>query len=312
VNAGPRRKEEMKIEDALLFVRQAADVGINTISLTGGEPFLCYENMLKICHCASQLGLEVNTLTNCSWAISESTAMRKLGKLRQFGLGKITINTDEFHQEFVPLERVKLCFEASRKLGLGIELRCIVAKNTKRMEYFAKKIGALGKEGVIMNEFPVIPAGRGAGLDRDILLYPPMTSPCPFVLRMMAVEPNGDLAACCGVGGFSPPLIVGNVKKYGLKKLVAIADQDPLYSCLAFYGPQTLLEIIKEKGYKLNVVGKHVERCHVCFDLLSNVRNQSVVREVLKLVEDELSLAKLLSGIIDELPPPGILKKGNR
>jgi MoaA/NifB/PqqE/SkfB family radical SAM enzyme len=310
VNAGPSRKEIMKVEDALLYVRQAASVGVNTISLTGGEPFLCYENMLKVCHYASQLGLEVNVLTNCSWATNESTTMRKLEKLKRSGLSKITINADNFHQEYVPLERVKLCFKTSRKIGLDTELRCIVTKNTERMKYFVEKIGALEEEGVVKNEFPAIPVGRGVGLDRDILLYPPMTSPCPFVLRIMAIEPNGDLAACCGVGGFTPPLIVGNIKKHGLSRLLAMADQEVLYSCLSFYGPGTLLEIIKEKGHKLNVADKHVDRCHVCFDLLSHVENRSAVGEVLKLIDDELSLTKILSEIVNELPPLGQPEKG--
>lgn len=163
---------------------------------------------------------------------------------------------------------------------------------------------------MVKSEFPVIPVGRGIGLGRDTLLYPPITSPCPLILRMMTVEPNGDLAACCGVGGFTRPLIVGNIKKHGLKKLYAIADQNILYSCLAFYGPRTLLEIVNEMGYKLDVARKHVDRCHVCYDLMSNVGNRSVINEVLNLIKDELSLAKMLSETVDELPPLSQHEKG--
>jgi MoaA/NifB/PqqE/SkfB family radical SAM enzyme len=303
VDAGPDRKEEMRIEDAMMLIRQAAEIGIKTISLTGGEPFLCFEKMLKICQYASQLGLEVNVLTNCFWAKSEGTTTKKLRKLKNSGLGKITINADEFHQEFVPLDYVKRCFEVAQRMGLIIELRCIVAENTKRMKYFADKIGALEKEGLIMNEFPVTPIGRASELDPEILLYSPLMSPCPFVLRLMAVEPNGNLSVCCGVGGFSPPLIVGNIKKHSLKKLIKEADQNLLYTCLKIYGPQTLLGIMREKSYHPIVASKHVDRCHVCFDLLSNDKNQSMVQETLKLLKDELSLGKTLFELLDELPP---------
>ena len=298
VDAGPLRKEEMKLEDALSCVRQAAEIGINTLSLTGGEPFLCFEKMLKISHLASQLGLKVNVLTNCFWAETERIAAEKLRKLKESGLEKITINTDEFHQEFVPLTHVKRCFKVARRIGLEIELRCIRTKKTKGITYFATEIGALEDDRVTLNEFPVTPVGRGAELDSEMLIYPPLVATkCLFVLRLVAVEPNGNLAACCGVGGFSQPLIVGNIRENCLEELIEKADQDLLYNYLSIYGPQSLVEIMREKGYKPIVAEKHVDLCHVCFDLLKNVENQRMVRETLKLIVDEISLRRALIDI---------------
>ena len=115
VGAGPHRKEEVSLEEAIGWISQMAayrDGHIAALSLTGGEPFCCFEKLKEATRYAAQLGMVVTTVTNGFWATTVSEAVSVLARLE--GLKMIGISADPHHQAFIPFDRVRNAVAAAR------------------------------------------------------------------------------------------------------------------------------------------------------------------------------------------------------
>ncbi|MFX1408887.1 MAG: radical SAM protein [Promethearchaeota archaeon] len=99
---------------------QPSPYGDETISLnyglhiTGGEPFLNYDLLLKSVEIAKKL--EIPSLfveTNCYWCKNDESTREKLVKLKKVGLNGILISVNPFILEYVPFERTKRAIKIS-------------------------------------------------------------------------------------------------------------------------------------------------------------------------------------------------------
>jgi MoaA/NifB/PqqE/SkfB family radical SAM enzyme len=85
-------------------------VGDNAkIHITGGEPFLYWEHLLKILEQGQKQDFgKVDLIeTNGFWATSEKIVRQRLKKLEQLGMNRFKISTDPFHQQYVDIEPVR-------------------------------------------------------------------------------------------------------------------------------------------------------------------------------------------------------------
>ncbi len=269
----------MRVEDALRYVEEAAELpGMEWISVTGGEPFLLYDEMLRIIRHASELGLKTECVTNCYWATSREEAEEKLRKLVEAGLDVINISVDDFHQRFIPFERVENCYEAAKRLGLKIVIQSVYSRGSRlRLEEIIRR---LGEEGIrvlgrrprgkalyaIAMESGFIPIGRGAEIPREEwpLGSGPVEGPCQVVLRDVSISPDGRLLPCCSALGLLPNASIGTLTEKGLRELLEEAMEMELFRWLREYGP---LGIAKRTGFGLDP-GGYVNRCHLCYEVL--------------------------------------------
>jgi MoaA/NifB/PqqE/SkfB family radical SAM enzyme len=65
---GAHRNEDMEPEDAINFIDQAKKAGFRRIGITGGEPFLFINKILKIAEFCRYNDLFLGCLTNAYWA----------------------------------------------------------------------------------------------------------------------------------------------------------------------------------------------------------------------------------------------------
>ncbi len=93
-------------------------IGINYgLHLTGGEPFLNFNLLLKVTKILRELGIPSTFVeTNCFWCIDEEDAREKLMKLRENGLDGILISVNPFVLEYVPFERTEKAINISREI----------------------------------------------------------------------------------------------------------------------------------------------------------------------------------------------------
>ncbi|MBU0638238.1 MAG: radical SAM protein [Planctomycetes bacterium] len=127
VYSGPERGGCLPISDALTVWRGleqlATDHGkLMRIHLAGGEPFLDWPHLASLVRAARNAGLSsVEKIeTNGFWATSDGLTRARLELLDALNVGQLIISTDVYHQEFVPLERVRRCVEIARRvLGRG-------------------------------------------------------------------------------------------------------------------------------------------------------------------------------------------------
>lgn len=98
--------------------RLAGDAG--RVHLTGGEPFICYNQLCEILRQArhENLGGLQKIETNAYWCTDTGLVRERLTELDELGLTKLQISTDIYHQQHIPIERVKLAAKiATEVLG---------------------------------------------------------------------------------------------------------------------------------------------------------------------------------------------------
>lgn len=84
-------------------------IGINFgLHVTGGEPFLNYDLLLKVSKIAKKLKIPSTFVeTNCFWCTDDKITREKLMQLKDAGLDGILISVNPFILEEVPFERTE-------------------------------------------------------------------------------------------------------------------------------------------------------------------------------------------------------------
>ena len=112
VCSSPQAGDDMSVEVALAFWEglQAASPHGCRIHIGGGEPFGRWEILSSLVRQAKAAGLGPLEAveTNAFWATDEKIIRERLTVLDDAGMGRLTISADPYHQQFVPIERVRL------------------------------------------------------------------------------------------------------------------------------------------------------------------------------------------------------------
>jgi hypothetical protein len=112
VCCGPERTEWMSTDDALAAWRELIEASPHgcRIHLAGGEPFGDWPRLIDLCRRAAEAGLPPpeKVETNAFWATDERIVRERAEALRDVGVGTLVISADPYHQQFVPIGRVRL------------------------------------------------------------------------------------------------------------------------------------------------------------------------------------------------------------
>ena len=102
----------MSVEAALAFWEGLQSVSPHgcRIHIGGGEPFGRWEILSSLVRQAHRAGLGPLEAveTNAFWATGDKIIRERLAVLDAAGMGRLTISADPYHQQFVPVERVRL------------------------------------------------------------------------------------------------------------------------------------------------------------------------------------------------------------
>ncbi len=93
-------------------------LGLNYgLHLTGGEPFLRYDILLRAVEIAKGVGVPgLFVETNCFWCTSREVVYERFRELYNRGLDGVLISVNPFVTEFVPFERIDLAVEVAREV----------------------------------------------------------------------------------------------------------------------------------------------------------------------------------------------------
>lgn len=147
-----------KILEQLSGKIQASPLGSNRIGinyglhLTGGEPFLNYNYLLKLVKILKEFNIPSTFVeTNCFWCINEETTKEKLMELKEAGLNGILISVNPFILEQVPFKRTERVIRKSKEIfGRNVliyqeffyeQFKRLNLKNTLSFEEYLKKAG---------------------------------------------------------------------------------------------------------------------------------------------------------------------------
>lgn len=290
VYSGPDRTGHMSIETAVALWRgleqhAAAHGKTMRVHLSGGEPFGDWPRLAGVLRAARDAGLAPaeKIETNAFWATDDDLTRARLELLRAFGVGRLVVSTDVYHQEFVPFDRVARCVRVARAvLGRGrvrvrwpdflrqpLDLRQMPTAD-KHAAYRAAlrrhRDRLTGRAAdVVAPLLPGSPAAsfRGSNCARAVLQS-----------RHVHIDGYGHVfpGVCSGV-------ILG---KAGTKtidelwnNLASTWRENPVLNALIVGGSYELLQHAKSFGYKELPQG-YADRCHLCTHVRQYLFDQGI------------------------------------
>ena len=243
------------------------------IHLTGGEPFLYWEHMLKILKEAKKQNLgPVDMIeTNGFWADDEKIITERLKILDELGMQRLKISCDPFHQEYVDIEFVRRLAEVGTKC-LGVErimvrwekylTNSIDMKNISDKQRNQQYISAI-------KDYPCRFTGRAAGKLAELAAEKPIeifaSADCRHSFldsKGVHIDPYGNIfsGTCSGI-------IIANINQTPLDSVWKNFQpaNNELLDALFQSGPTGLLEKALKLGYRQKTA--YAGKCHLCADI---------------------------------------------
>jgi pyruvate-formate lyase-activating enzyme len=276
--SSPREKPVLTDDDIFGFIDAAFhDCDKPKIGLSGGEAFLYYDRLCRIVRYAIDKGAQVSVNTNCSWAVDFDRAHKRLKKLKEIGLTKLVVSTDDFHKAFIDEARVAHTVRACKAVHLEVELQFVATKRTGRLADFLSRFGD-DLMNVRCREIPCHPTGRAKDqiAAEDFFLQPGLPSGfCPSAILSLSAE--GTYMPCCNTAGDLPTLQVGSVAEQAVD-VCRRFKSSALLHILTADGPKTLVEAAEAVGYQRK--SGYVDQCHLCHDLFSSPAIAAALKEI--------------------------------
>jgi hypothetical protein len=285
-SCGPNRTEALSEEQIRRLMDEAAAISVSDGSLlrfniTGGEPFLDFDFMVKVVRYGAQLGGVVTCATNAYWARSDDIVREKLSALRHAGLAALSVSVSRFHQQYVPLPRVRRVLEIAQELDLRTELKGAITQSdlgpTGAIHDWKRELDIADR----VNVFPILPYLRaGVELPEDDY-YRDLGLPedrCPS--EIVCIEPDGEAMSCCGPGVSKQFLHLGNVRDATLAQLQHRFRTAPRQRILREQGPVFFARHAIEAGSGDVLRDSYAGPCDLCAHIASEPRLRRIADEV--------------------------------
>lgn len=195
--------ERIDPEVAADAVRSVAkEYGIKTVMTFGGEPLLYPETVYSVIKAATELNIERRqVITNGYFSNSFEKIKEVARRLYECGVNDLLLSVDAFHQEYIPLDTVKVFANELKKCGVPIRLSpaWLVSpehenpynnKTREILKSFAETEIPTGSGNVIFPE--------GNALKYLSEYFEDVIPPNPYVddpcdVRCLSFSPNGDV-----------------------------------------------------------------------------------------------------------------------
>lgn len=259
-------------------------VGINYgIHLTGGEPFLNFDLLLKAVKILKEYEIPSTFVeTNCFWCVDDETTRKRMVELRDAGLDGILLSANPFILEYVPFERTE------RAVRIGRE---VFGDNVMvYQEFFYTQFKALGVRGTLpfdrylrkaglhsLYYAELLPMGRAVyRLGRLFRRYP--------ARRFFGASCREELTRgwhfhvdnyCNYMTGYCGGISLGDARNLdALLEEGVDLDDHPILDALV-HDIGRLYELAAEEyGYGEREEG-YVSKCHLCLDIRRHVAEET-------------------------------------
>jgi organic radical activating enzyme len=260
---------KMNLEDGILYIKQAKRISsIKGVGITGGEPFLYYNDLLKLVKTATQCNMWSSCITNGFWGETESEAYKYLIHLKNQGLQALHISYDEFHSKYISANNIKNILTVCKKLNLYTEIRCIVTHSSKRLKDIVLELGN-SIINVNIREGVCLPLGNAKERlnEKDFEPLEPIYNKYCTALNTLTIDYRGSVYSCCSQCGFTKPFYLGSTKDCNLKQLENNFYDNIYIYILEYYGMDWFFNIINSYNLPIKLKNKYINICDMCFDL---------------------------------------------
>ncbi|MBS3733954.1 MAG: hypothetical protein KGY99_03400 [Phycisphaerae bacterium] len=281
---GPERRGWIDADLALRAWRGLVDASPHgcRVHLTGGEPFGNWDLLITIARRAHAEGLGPleKVETNAFWADDDAIIRRRLAALDVAGMQTLSVSADPYHQQFVPIVRVRRLVRAAEEvlgsgrvqvrwrdwLAEGIDTAGLSLERRRRLfaEYAQRRRDRL--------------TGRAAGmLGRHLLaksVFDLADENCRQPLlrgRHVHVDPAGRISpgTCAGiVVGRVGPQTPGEI----WRRLDADHGRRAIVATLVRKGPVGLVDEARRAGFR--PAAQYAGKCHLCWEVRRFMANR--------------------------------------
>jgi len=269
---GKNDKRQFVIADVKELFRQADEIGLARMTITGGEP-LVFKDFDELVAAIDPQKFYINCDTN-GWLLDE----KKANHLKSIGVDRVQLSLDSFnadeHDAFrrAPgaYKRAMRGVDIALNAGLGIFMQTVVTKQRLYSDEFIKFIEYFNKKGIGVFVSYAKPVGSWEGnfdvlVDKNDMKYMEelekkynvfthltpaygLNMGCIAVKGMFSVTQYGDVLPCPYIH-----VSIGNVFKEPLKDII-------------------------QRGLDIKYFGEHVDTCTIAED--RNFINNYVVKKI--------------------------------
>jgi organic radical activating enzyme len=280
--------DRLDIAVAVRFLEDAANEGIRTLGLTGGEPFLYPEFVLTITRRAAELGYRFDKImTNGVWHQDQHHLRSVLGDLKSAGYtGKLGISVDKFHgvhtakaAEFCRVARE--VFDRDTILSLSYASRQ-PDQGLAPVEDLASELGAVIEWSEVLHRYllvspeltmtlnwnhlaPVERAERftgawdGSWFEEDY---------CEGPGQALIVTPKGEVKPCCGFASDLDQLTIGNIYEDNVRTIIRRGRKHPYVGKVFREGLTAIRNEILARDPDA-LPGETTNHCYFCWYVLT-------------------------------------------
>lgn len=309
----PKITKAIPVERLATLIDEAAAIAsIKVVVFTGGECFLLGSKLDELITRAAGYGLVTRCVTNGYWAASQKAADTRVTRLVDAGLIEINFSTGPMHAEYVPVERVIHGARASLEAGLTTIINVEtfegcdfdVAGFTNHPDLRPHRSG--GRLKVQRNVWIDNAEGKGSVKMRHKSEHsrfnPERKTPCKTIMNVVAVTPDQELIACCGLNMESiPELHLGSISDRTLQSVLDAAPDDLLKIWMHLDGPEAILEFVKKHDPRYELPLEVVHPCETCHRIYADPAVRQTLREHYREVEDDIIARYMTTLAIHEL-----------
>lgn len=282
---------KLSSKDAAAFLATCKNSVINKVGFSGGgEPFLAVDFMEEIIRYSVENGFLFGRITtNGAWWKTEEELREKLMRIYDAGFdGKFGVSYDTFHAQ--KFEKVLSFIKAAHEIfgGYSVEIQSVVEKDgisKDKTDAFEANFQRLAKElNSQLNEetggsktVRIFSVTDSEGIFIPIFRTPETLPPekseawksrkwfkddyCEGPGHVLFVQPDGNIAPCCGFANENSALFIGKITDT-LEKVLENAEKNPLASLCYEKGLSKGIKLLKKNGAALP--GKTDDPCTLC------------------------------------------------
>lgn len=307
VRSGPERAERLNYLQIKKVIDELHSSNpLRVVIFAGGEPTLLGEVLMNAISYADSLGINTRLVTNAYWAVTVEKARKKLISFREAGLQELNISADDYHLPYIPFERVKNAWQASKGLGYSavVIANCWGPKSYVNPDFimdqleeelvmrfddngYQQSLGSPSKDGTIyaLSNAQLQMLGRAHNeVKSNNIFYPQnqelLNGGCPWAVRSAALSPKNHLVACCGMEAeFNDVLDFGDASINYTADLVNKADNDVIINSIALMGPMYLKKFIHKHAPEVFFRERYGSVCELCEHIVSRPEAVFILNE---------------------------------
>jgi len=243
VECSPSCNLHLDLDRVKTFIESCKETTIKSISFTGGEPFLLYEDLLDLVEFSNGLGFAPTAVTNGFWARDYEETYNKLASLRKSGLTHLNVSYDRYHAKYVPIKNINNIAKACNALDMMVEFAIVRTKGEKigdLVDNFAEDAKVINF--LVAQCEPAGYAGKRLPEEAFFRNYQTDHLACPYH-GIVNLCYDGRIFPCCSHFVFETNLTIGNYKDMLMPEVLHKIRNNCLLYVLRNYGFDPFIEM---------------------------------------------------------------------